>query len=268
MSDSENNIVIKKDDTLATSQMIEDGSYFTEALKWYNDIFVGIAISKFIYIIFFFTYSIAIYMIFVFINNLMPLKVKTYLMIFTKREADTYLNVKPIKDFQGVAKNIAAMTLKNYITEREEYRLDKYRKPFEIIKTKMDSIKNNSSTTVYEEFRRSINIPTSAPYALINNNMQTLIEIKSFTFTYPEQTIWEKFSAQFIPLPPPTNAKVIFTTTSQDKIQYWEAQITYNIDIPPSNAKGANNTIKLKVESYYTRKINTPTAKEKGKTKT
>ena len=244
-------IKISKDQVFAEDEIIENGIYFEESQKWYNDIFLSSFISRVAYFIFFITYGVSVYFAFMFGIGLFPLQETKQLVIKTNREADTYVNKIHLTEFNTPAKNILSIVLKNYVLQREQFLLED-KKAFEVLQQKSDFIRRYSSQRVFADFKESLNTTNGKGDKFMSSNIETKININKFEFILDDESFVEHLINQFIPNGPPKNAQITFTVGGKEKI----ATLSYIFNLPSSNAKGKDAEIMLNVIDYNVMRAN------------
>jgi len=247
--------VIQKDAIIAPRDMIEDKSYFTESLKWYNDTFVSPAVSRISYIIFFVICSATILLSIVFILKMFPLHSERWIVIKVNRDPDTYIKVRHLRDYSDPVSNIVIRAVENYVLQRESYIIGRER-VIDVVRQKIDFVKNSSSNPVFDEFQEQSRALGSKLNNMIAKNEEVRVMIKRSTFINSDKSWLENIYDHFVPVDPPSMAQVDFTVVSDDYVETrWRAIVEYDFKLFPQDIHRRNAIIPFKVIKYSLRKL-------------
>jgi type IV secretory pathway component VirB8 len=245
-------IEIQKRQIDAPKELIDDGSYFTESAKWYNDMFIMPFVSRIHYAILFFTYLIGTLLAFFIITNMFPLREQRKIVVFTSRPLDTTIAIKNLKRFDNPASNILMQEIENYIIQRETYQIsDANDGPTEVLQQKRKFIRSTSSVEVSQAFDSWVESRNSITTEFVLSGMETSSKIISSKFINQNSTLWNKIYVKFMPTTPPLSAQIYLQTrNSVGRIRKWMITIGYVFSMPDKQ-----NNLNFKVVMYNIKEI-------------
>lgn len=249
------NIKINRDEAYASKEMIESGVYFSESLKWYNEIFILPSIIRIVYSLFFIAFAAAAYLIVNFTINMFPLKVKKNIVIKTNREPDTYIKSVPLKGYGNPATGVLMYVIKNYIINRESYMFHG-ETILGTINKKNYFVRNTSSREIYKKFMENNTKANSDMNNLISRNQETAVKILHIKFKWRSTSLPERVYDYFTPVSPPSSAQIDFIKSSGNKASKWRVDITYDFRLFDANhMRQAHVSIPFVVTKYAVRRI-------------
>ncbi|MBP9791918.1 MAG: hypothetical protein KBC27_01770 [Rickettsiales bacterium] len=147
---------------------IEDGSYFIEAKKWYNEIFlrpaVMNAIMRFVAYIVIFVSIIAIYHI----NNSFPLSRKVTVVVNLANTLKYYPVIKKLKTSAGIRRSVVDYLSVKYIKARETYSPDFFSQDYYFVQ-------RSSQTQVFNGYYTGLKDKSNEALELFNKGFEVQI---------------------------------------------------------------------------------------------
>lgn len=162
------------------SAVVEDNSYFKDALDWYCIKYLSIAAERTYFILLSVMSFFIILFLYFTIKNILPLKESFPILIKRDNTVDYYTKISPIKPENiKYTSNEAILRFLLIKYTRELFTHNYKNGSMEDLNTKLTKIKNYSSNDVYQKFRNDFN-KISAD--MFNKNVNQIVNIKTFSF--------------------------------------------------------------------------------------
>lgn len=248
-------------------EVVEDKSYFKDALDWYLFRYISPICDRTLLIFGAMIACVVLFFLVELVQNAFPL-VETKPIFISSKDQSLYVpklvELKPKKgelhhdpNILSVDESVAKYLLANYVSEREGYDFSKGK----IIKVnnKINRIRNNSSAKEYRAFQRIMSKDNPAsPIQNFGKNIKKTVQIISVKFERQEEDNFALKAKNFIFHKIPTSAKVRFNTTTKigqedgtykNENEAFVAQIIFDFD-GISNEEDSKKSLNFAVQDY------------------
>ena len=237
---------------------VNNGSYFKDGFNWYCTLFLRSIVDRTFFVFMSIMGVIIIYYVVSLIFMLLPLKEDVFISIrekdLTKYQTKIY-DISKNEEAQSTDEDILKYLLIAYVEERETHNYKTAN--IKDINTKLERIKNVSSSDVFNEFNFFMSRENrNGPFYFFGRDAETTVEINSFNFIrIHREKLIDKIKDFFDITLMPIKAEVYYTLRTQigDKIttQRRKAVISFKfIGVEYDGDRDEYSPVKLLITSY------------------
>lgn len=202
------------------AQKIEDGSYFEDALQWYNTKFIMPVYTRSMMVLVAAFGAFAFIIVASNINSILTKNEEIPFIITSENTTDYYSVIKDLSSGgRSVQRDVARYLISKYIEERENYSYADFQG--DNLKNILKRIKSSSLKKVLDEYKNYINKANPySPVVRYGNRISRTVAVKDFKFIESDKTSG-KAVVQF--------EAVEVDTAANIKKDLWEATINYKL---------------------------------------
>lgn len=171
--------IFKKD----VARLIEEGSYFKEAMGWYNNIFLRpITDRSYLFVLTILSLFAALTII-LNVNSLFPLKAEVPFVVTSSNTIDRFSHIRPllVNSSESTQNAVAEYLIADYINARENYDPDYLRG--DALKTLSKKIKTTSEKNVFNQFASYVSkTNVKSPLIVYKNHSVRTVRIDGLSF--------------------------------------------------------------------------------------
>ncbi len=236
-----------------------DASYYDNARKWYNAIYVKVASERVIYFVillisiicFYYTIRIAVS---IYDDNI---RRNTYIAMTNHRKKDNVTMVSRVPNYFGnKSLNLLRLMIEKYVENIETLQYSSDETGSSAIKNKMIVIKNLSGKEVYDNYVNSSYSSEYGDTSLAILKLRKIATVERIDFIYDDLNVVEKIYSKFSRQVIPRGAKVYFSseiTNETSKKKNFVATLFFKFRT--ESQRKVNSTIEFKVTDYSVEEI-------------
>lgn len=163
---------------------VNDGSYFKDGFNWFCALYLRPIVDRTFFVFMSIMGVIITYHVIGLVFMFLPLKEDIYISIREKdltKYATSIYDLSNNQETESTDEDVLKYLITNYVIERETHNYKSAN--INDMNTKLEKIKNNSSSDVFSEFRSFMSRENqSGPFYFFGKNIETTVEINSFKF--------------------------------------------------------------------------------------
>jgi type IV secretory pathway component VirB8 len=205
---------LEQEENELIQQSVENEEYFQEAIEWYSISYILPYSQRAFFTLLFILSLFVTYLFSMVIYSALPLKERLSIVVEAKDTALYTPKLVPLvnkNEAKSTEEAVLRFLIINYLKEWEEHNYK--RANINSVNIKLDKIKNNSSTEVFEQFKSFMSRTNyNSPIHFFGKNVERTVDINAFAFVQTRKlTIFDKMRGFLAMYSLPTKAYVDYT---------------------------------------------------------